>query len=259
MTCLNNSITTLDQDNMYRFRFLLSNDFSKLKKLLEERIEIWAKDWSFSSNIDIHVEKISILKFELANTTFFQKVGDASYFFHCIDSEFNWAKFAFDEYYVDCPKDELLTQLSHRIKNSFFLDVFGFTLKENAAPVSLKKFSFKDLMKIEVIIPSVGKIVILSHESVFHTLLNDSSSKLIKTGLSRLNAIKDMKITANISINFGEVAFLDLIGIDKNKVIRSTESIDNRFKFKINDNPVFNVALGKVENTKSIIVQGVSK
>lgn len=244
---------------MYRFRFLLNNDYLKLRNFLEKRIYAWIKEWAFVSNVEIQIQKASVDKFDFSGADFFQKDGFADKFIYCVDTEFNWASFIFDNYYPDCPKDELLDRLIRQAKDNFFLDVFGFALKENNTQASVKDFSFQDVLAINLTIANLGTITLLSRESVLHGLLDEPIPKPSKTGLSRLNAIKDLKITASILANFGEVAFLDLINLAENKLIRSAEDIDNRFRLTINERSICDVALGKVGNIKSIIVQGVSK
>ena len=244
---------------MRRLRFLLTDDYLRLGNLLEERFQTWMKDWTLSSDLNVQISRSSIDNFDIKKSKYLYKHDQNQESAYFIDNEFNWNALVFDNYYDDCPKDELLSQLMPKIRESFFIDVFGFSQTKNTKYVPSKNGVFRDSILINVTVLGIGAIQLLTQESQLHSMLNTLTRKSTPGVLSRFDAIKDMKIIAKVSANFGEIAFLDLVNLDVNKLVHSSKEIANQFELKISERSICNVALGKIGTSKSIIVKGVEK
>ena|GEM_PF-3607490 len=244
---------------MHRFRFLSASDYLNLKRLLEERVRIWMKNWTLSPDRNVEILKVSLDNFDIKSSKQLCRDDKNQSLAYYVDTALDWESLTFDSHYNDCPKDELLNQLMAKIRHSFFTDVFGFSQKKINNPALLKNCSFKDHILINLTISGVGAISFMTQESSLHSMLSAPTPKSADGILPRFDAIKDIKITAKVLTNFGEVSFLDLIRLKERNMINSTKAVTNEFELQINSRSICNVALGKVGNSKSIIVEGISK
>jgi hypothetical protein len=262
MTCSNNSITTQDHDNMYRYRFLLEKDRKKLITLLIGRVSAWVSNWAFSSDFNLTTNnngKNSSLN-PGSSSDVFEKVGAKGLLIYCDDVEFSWANFLLDEYLDACPKDKVLTNLLDQAKESFLLEVFETKRSREPSDTSRQNSTFSGFMSIDLTVPGAGTLTLRAHQSAWFSLLNEPASKLTRSKLSgRFSAVERLKIHAEVSTSLGQVPFLELVNLPDTKLLQSASDIDNLFKFTINGLPICDVALGRVGTGKAVLVQEISK
>jgi hypothetical protein len=260
MTCSSNSTTIQDLDNMYRFRFLLEKDRKKLVALINGRVSTWIKNWTFSSDFSLNLNKYDSVKFDISDATLFEKIGAKDHLMHCNDAEFNWDAFLLDQYLDTCPRNKLLARLIVQVKDSFFLDVFELKRSdEHRLPLS-ESSTFSGTESIDVVVPSVGVLTLSAHQSTWYSMLNEPVSKPTRSKLAgRFSAVENLKVHAEVSANLGRVPFLELVNLPESKLLQFSSDIDNLFKININGLPLCDVALGKVGTHKAVLIQEISK
>jgi hypothetical protein len=219
--------------------FLNGKDIDTLKRHFELLIGNWLKDYTFTRDLQIEISHVKRDDFLAKNGK--SSVSENGLAIKYCDSAFN-------------------ASLLY-IKRSFLKEILNIGNFESVEEQESKLFpaAIDAYLRVSITNADVGCLDFFASHSRFALMINKSAKSLSQISLeSRESAIKKIKIPMSFSLNFGEIAFKDLLKMENGTVFISELPLENEFSVSICNANVTTASMGKRLDNLAFLLKGKS-
>jgi hypothetical protein len=239
--------------------FLNGKDIDTLKRHFELLIGNWLKDYTFTRDLQIEISHVKRDDFLAKNGK--SSVSENGLAIKYCDSEFKWESLIFSDALHLCPRDSTFNASLLYIKRSFLKEILNIGNFESVEEQESKLFpaAIDAYLRVSITNADVGCLDFFASHSRFALMINKSAKSLSQISLeSRESAIKKIKIPMSFSLNFGEIAFKDLLKMENGTVFISELPLENEFSVSICNANVTTASMGKRLDNLAFLLKGKS-